>query len=517
MDKAERENRLRHLGWLAKERETLIGKSLAGGAARGSRGAEADTRATRAAGSRAACSLAALAACALAGFFGQSSQAAPSHKPVLRVALREAIESAPWARAEVIVRWRASVAPRLRSALLRGVRARVIDRGADGSALLRLRNASEAASAAVRLEASGAVRWATPNYRAHASFVPNDPAFSRQWHLSSARGIDAPAAWDLASQRGAPGGAGVTVAVVDTGVAYGNYRRCRCRRAPDLGTIVRGYDFVDDDRYPYDFNGHGTHVAETIVERTNNERAGAGIAYRAKVMPVRVLDDLGGGTAWTVAEGVRYAVRHGARIINLSVTLDERDRREGGGIGELQSALAEAERRGVLVVAAAGNDGRPTVSLPARQPTVLAVGAVTSNGCLAAFSNYGKRLDLVAPGGGSDSRPGKNSWDAAHCRAGRAGLDIFQETFLVPGRFDRFGLPAGYNGTSMAAAQVSAVAALVIAAGVLGPEPRPAALRDWLRRTATDIGARGRDARYGAGLLNARAALTAPEPATGGQ
>ncbi len=430
-----------------------------------------------------------------------------------RVALPETAEPAPWARGEVIVRWRASVAPRRRSALLREVRARVIDRSADGSALLRLRNASEVASAAARLEASGAVRWATPNYRAHASFVPNDPAFSRQWHLSSARGIDAPAAWDLASQRGAPGGKGVTVAVVDTGVAYGNFRRCRCLRAPDLGGIVRGYDFVDGDRYPYDFNGHGTHVAETIVERTNNHLRGAGIAYLAKVMPVRVLDDLGGGTAWTVAEGVRYAVRHGARIINLSVTLDERDRREGG-IEELRSAFQEAERRGVLVVAAAGNDGQPTVSMPAREPTVLAVGAVTSHGCLAAFSNYGKRLDLVAPGGGPDARPGKNAWDAAHCRAGRAGLDIFQETFLVPGRFNRFGLPAGYNGTSMAAAQVSAVAALVIAAGVLGPEPRPAALRDWLRRTAVDIGAPGRDNRYGAGLLNARSALTAPPTTT---
>lgn len=419
--------------------------------------------------------------------------------------------SGVYAQREVIVRWRPDTdSARIRAAI-RSIRGKIVARSSDGSALVRYRSALAPRDAAFKLRALRVASAASPNYRARASFVPNDPAFARQWHLSSQLGIGVPTAWDLARRARAPGGRGVRVAVVDTGVAYGNYRRCRCRRAPDLGTVERGYDFVDRDRYAYDFNGHGTHVAQTIVERTNNARAGAGIAYRARVLPVRVLDELGEGTAWEVAEGIRYAVRRKAKVVNLSVTLDSRDT-GSGGIPELQAALSYAERNGVLVVAAAGNASSETVPLPASYPTVLAVGATTSHGCLASYSNYGGRLDLVAPGGGADAAPLATPWDQSHCRTGRAGADIYQETFLVPGRFDRFGLPRGYNGTSMAAAQVSGVAALVVASRVLGDNPTPAALRQWLQATARDIGAPGRDDRYGAGLLDAAAALTPRRP-----
>ena len=107
------------------------------------------------------------------------------------------------------------------------------------------------------------------------------------------------------------------VAVLDTGVAYRTLGRFR--RAPDLGAIVPGYDFVDDDRYPFDGNGHGTHVAGTIAEATNNEIGAAGIAYGARIMPVRTLDEYGAGDAVTISRGIRYAVRRHADVINMSL------------------------------------------------------------------------------------------------------------------------------------------------------------------------------------------------------
>ena len=111
-----------------------------------------------------------------------------------------------------------------------------------------------------------------------------------QWNfLDGPGGVNAPAAWDNLIADGRPGGAGVIVAVVDTGVAYRNHKRFK--RDPDLTTrLRRGYDFVDNDRYPLDTNGHGTHVASTIAEATNNGLSLTGLAYGATIMPVRVLD-----------------------------------------------------------------------------------------------------------------------------------------------------------------------------------------------------------------------------------
>ena len=160
-----------------------------------------------------------------------------------------------------------------------------------------------------------------------ANIVPNDTGSSNvagawaelQWNFAGPNGINAPGAWANLEQLGAPGGAGVTIAVLDTGVAYAD--RLRFRRSPDLdpATFVPGYDFVADDPYPFDLNGHGTHVASTIAEQTNNGYGLTGLAYGARIMPVRVLDRLGRGTASTIARGVRFAVARGAKIINLSL------------------------------------------------------------------------------------------------------------------------------------------------------------------------------------------------------
>jgi serine protease len=368
------------------------------------------------------------------------------------------------------------------------------------------------ASALQRARSQAGVTWAVPDYRARASatFVPDDEGDGTlagqwellQWNFVGTFGVEAPEAWANVAADGAPGGRGVTVAVLDTGVAYAT--RGRFQRSPDLSpyTFVRGYDFISHDPYPEDHNGHGTFVASTIAEETNNHIGLTGLAWGAKLMPVRVLDTEGEGEASTIAEGVMFAVRHGAQVINLSLEFSPGV--TASDIPELIEALRYARRHNVLVVAAAGNEGHTAIAYPARAPDVMAVGATTEHGCLAAYSNDGSGLSIVAPGGGPDADlPGD-----PNCRPEEPGRDIFQITFTGSSP-DRFGIPNGYEGTSMATPHVAATAALVIASGVLGRHPTPAALIARLRATARKLGGGGDERLYGAGLLDA-AAATAP-------
>jgi serine protease len=342
---------------------------------------------------------------------------------------------------------------------------------------------------------------------AHASgaFLPDDPGWAAtQWNFDGPHGVNAPRAWANLIAADAPGGAGVTVAVLDTGVAYADYDRYSM--SPDFSAteFVPGWDFVDDDPYPLDENGHGTHVASTIAEQTNNAFALTGLAYGARIMPVRVLDRYGVGDAPTIARGVVYAVDHGAQVINLSLNFGPDV--TAAKIPQLLRAFAYAQRRGVLVVAAAGNEGRAGVDYPARAPDVLAVGGTTEWGCAGSYSNWGADLDVMAPGGGPDAAiRGDRS-----CRAGRHGRSIAQMT--LGATYSRFEISDQYYGTSMATAHVSAVAALVIASGVLHNDSSPHRVAARIEATARDLGSRGRDERYGWGLVDAGAA-TAPRRA----
>jgi serine protease len=346
------------------------------------------------------------------------------------------------------------------------------------------------------------VAYARPNYIARASaYTPNDPSFPLQWNLAGPAGINMPEAWGIARQRKRAGGKGAVIAVLDTGVAYQRFRRFR--RAPDLNRFVKGYDFVARDRHPNDQNGHGTHVAGTIAQSTGNAYGTAGIAYRARIMPVRVLDSSGAGDTISIARGIRYAARHGADVINLSLEFDAAVR--GAQIPDIVSALRYARSRGTVVVAAAGNQGNPQVAYPARARHVVAVAATTVRGCQAEYSNSGSHVDLAAPGGGADAANSDSPYDVAVCRPDLRGQYIFQETF--DGSVARFGLPPGFEGTSMAAPHVSGVAALLIGSRRLGRNPTPQAVENRLEDTARDIGVPGWDARYGAGLLDAAAAL----------
>jgi len=349
------------------------------------------------------------------------------------------------------------------------------------------------------LAIAGALALPGQGVAAAAGFVPNDGGRSgvaRGWEqdqwsfLPTPSGVDAPGAW---ANLGAPAiqpGAGVVIAVVDSGVAF-RAKGSHFQRDPDLAasTFVPGHDFVDADRVPLDENGHGTHVAATIAESTNNGLGETGLAYGAKLMPVRVLDKKRVGHASDIAAGIRWAARHGANVINLSLNFAPTIT-SCGQIPTVCGAIRFATRRGVLVVGAAGNDGHSTPAMPAAAPHVLSVSASTAQGCLAASSNLGAAM--TAPGGGS-------------CHGVQSSILQYS---LKPGPaaggdFTNFGFVA-MSGTSQSAAEVSAAAALVIASGVVGSDPTPLAVAKRLRACATPAGAA-----FGAGILNAGRA-TAP-------
>ncbi len=391
---------------------------------------------------------------------------------------------------------------------------------------VRLGPGVSVSSGLARLRREPGVAWAVPDYIAHIAqapagpaarppLVPNDPGRAgvaggwqeMQWNFVGPFGVNAPTAWANVAAVGRPGGQGVVVAVLDTGVAYADHGRFR--RSPDFGPrqFVRGYDFVDGTSHPDDHNGHGTHIAGTIAEQTNNGVGLTGLAYGARIMPVRVLDAHGDGDATAIARGVVFAVKHHADIINMSFEFSSDV--TAASIPQLTAAIAYAHDRGVLVVGAAGNEGTPEVAYPARARYVLSVGATTEHGCLSDFSNDGRQLSLVAPGGGADA---STLPDDPNCHPQEpTGRNVFQETFLG-GSARVFGFPSGYEGTSMAAPHVSAAAALVIASGVLGPHPSPDALAARLERTARPLGPPGDVGHYGAGLLDAAAATSPGGP-----
>ena len=327
------------------------------------------------------------------------------------------------------------------------------------------------------------VEYAEPDFVAHTFTAPNDPFYLYQWNFQKVAGINAEEAWDVTT------GTGVTVAVVDTGIAYENYGIYG--QAPDLANtqFVAGYDFVNNDEHPNDDEGHGTHVAGTIAQSTENSLGVAGVAYGASLMPVKVLDQNGSGYYSDVAEGIRWAADNGAQVINLSL---------GGSSGAtyLEEALAYAAGKGVVIVAAAGNDGRSRLSYPAAyNQYVIAVGATRYDKTKAYYSNYGAGLDVVAPGG--DTRVDQN---------GDGYVDgILQQTFGAnPTDFGYY----FYQGTSMATPHVAAIAALVIAEG---KATTTGAVKKAIESTATDLGAAGWDNKFGWGLANAgRAVLYDP-------
>jgi serine protease len=451
--------------------------------------------------------------------------------PVLAFAIAGLGVAAPTASAAaatrsgpgIVVRFAAGTTAAQRAHLTHAAGARAVRRVAGQTFVVRARTRAGARVSIASLARRRAVRSATPEYKARiAAFAPNDTGLAQaagqpggwaaqQWDLVGAFGVNAPGAWDVAQRAGAPGGRRVRVAVVDTGVAYAD--RGRLHRSPDLGParLLRGHDFVSNDDYPNDENGHGTFVASTIAASANNGYGMVGIAYHADIIPVRVLNAGGGAGSARIAEGIRYAVNRGAQVINASIELFDPLASPPRALSittapEIRDAIRYAHSQGVVIVAAAGNLAQGDVPSRRLGNDVIYVGGTTERGCLGDYSNYGPGLDLVAPGGGSDAPLA----DDASCRTDLPpGRNIAQVTFRrsSPGRFL---VPTDYRGTSMAAPHVTGVIALLLGARILGNAPTPEAVEARLKATARDLGAPGPDRYYGAGLVDATAALSAP-------
>lgn len=299
-----------------------------------------------------------------------------------------------------------------------------------------------------------------PNYLYQISRAPNDPDYSKQWNL---RSINVESAWERTRGRG------TTVAVIDTGISP----------VPDLKQtrLVPGYDFVNDKVNAADDHGHGTHVAGTIAQSTNNRFGVAGVAHEAQLMPLKVLSRQGGGTVSDIAEAIRFAADHKADVINMSLG--------GGGESKLmREAIEYAHKQGVVIVAAAGNAGRNAAEFPARYPHVIGVSALDSAGNKAPYSNFGAGVDIAAPGGSLRS-------------GGEAG-GILQNT-VTPNGDSVF---AAFQGTSMASPHVAGVAALIRSAGIQNPDQVEKILKQSALPSQNDAANH-----FGSGKLDAAAAV----------
>lgn len=304
-----------------------------------------------------------------------------------------------------------------------------------------------------------------------------------QWNFST---VQAEQAWDIST------GAGVTVAVLDTGLQQGGY--------DGIGCVLPGIDIAYSDNDPSDGNGHGTHVSGTIAQKTNNTGT-AGLAYGACILPVKVLDDAGSGTDADIAEGIAWAIANGARVINMSLgypagyTLDM-------FVGSASYNALNAASNQVTIVVASGNDGSSAgISYPANHPETIAVGATAYSNLqtypnIAPYSNQGPALDLVAPGGDMSLDLNGDGYPDG----------ILQETIGSSGWQYYF-----YQGTSMASPHVAAAAAMLIAQDETLNRYE---VLNKLTSTALDIGVAGKDNVFGFGLIQIHDALTLAPPVT---
>jgi serine protease len=471
----------------------------------------------------------------------------------------------------VIVKFRDEVSDGARASAVRSVVASGVRQPRDAAAdfdVIAIDPREDAETIAAAFRGRPDVEYAQAPYRVHATFVPNDPRYAElQWNLPL---VQLESAWDIQPQAGSA----ITVAVVDTGLAFHNAtldvnigifvdetdtihpalgRQLIPYSAADqlvgaghASRIVAPHDFVWDTADPLDFDGHGTHVAGTIGQLTNDGVGTAGVAFDVKLMPVKVLASdwdvafggapMVGGSDDQVALGVRYAADHGANIINLSLgssgppncgTKPNQD----GCSPVIESAIRYAVGKGCFVAVAAGNEAEvadpdfglnPTsviAEIASRVPGAVSVAAVDRRAvgqtgtrrctgepnlpdCHAYYSSFGPYIELSAPGG-SERGFGRNGF------VWQQTFDFtFTDTFLLspaeyrPPRFDVMAT-VGYLGTSMATPHVSGIAAMLMQQGIKDP----AAIEAALEKFAVDLGAPGRDNLYGFGLVDARAAL----------
>jgi serine protease len=351
-------------------------------------------------------------------------------------------------------------------------------------------------AAAARLRREPGVLYAEPDPIVRASWKPNDSFFNLQWNFQK---INMERAWDI--NRG--GSSKVTVAILDTGVAY--LTQGAFAQAPDLASthFVAGYDFIWADDQPVDTDGHGTHIAGTIAQVTDNSTGAAGMAFNVNVMPVKVLDtewDEQNGAPFTatlsvVAQGIRWAADHGAKVINMSLGAES-------GSSTVENALRYAVGQGAFISIAAGNTGDEdnAPEWPASYAKdiegVMAVAAVDYNLERAPYSTHRDYVEIAAPGGDNGADANNDT------RPDGILQQSFDPDFQEQGIFNRFAYMF-YQGTSMSTAHVSALAALLMDQGITSP----AAIEAAIRRFAAQKPAGGRNDDIGYGVIDVRATL----------
>ena len=446
-------------------------------------------------------------------------------------------EGVPYAAGRVLVKFRdgTSTAVRLNSVARVSAAGTMSERPSYANFdVLSIDANADAEDVANVLSQRSDVEYAQPAYRVYKRFVPNDQFYQQaQWNL---RMVDMERAWDI--QRAA--GSAITVAVLDSGVAFENAVlqfngssfvddldnvhaalgpvAIPFAAAPDLiapGRIVAPRDFVFGGVHPVDLDGHGTHVSGTLGELTNNGVGLAGVAFNVKIMPVKVIggdwdaifgaSDLGSDD--TVARGIRYAADNGAKVINLSIG------RNGPSAPVVEDAMRYAVSKGVFIAVAGGNffeAGNPIevlAEIASRVPGVMSVAAVDPTRNRAYYSSTGSWVEIAAPGGayrgfgvsgGVFQQTVDLAFGACLVAPGACGT---RPSFDAP-RFDVFNY-FSFAGTSMATPHVAGLAALLMQQGITDP----AAVEAAIKRFATDLGPPGRDDQYGFGLIEARDTL----------
>lgn len=436
----------------------------------------------------------------------------------------------PYEPGRVIVKFKSGTGSASRAQAMRGAGAASASRPPYANfQVLSVPATADPEAVASELRRDANVEYAQAAYTVEPFFTPNDPLFDRQWNLAAALGMEQ--AWDI--NRGSSDE--VIVAVLDTGVAYKDAIVELVGQpfidengvsfpalgpvvvpfgaAPDLGgpdRFVAPRDFIWNDDEPLDLDGHGTHVAGTIGQLTDNDVGVAGVAFNVRIMPVKVIsgtwdtvfDAPNIGTDALIAAGIRYAVENGARVLNMSIG------RNGPPAPVVEDALRDAVSDGAFVAIAAGNEfeegnpDSPFAEIASRIDGAMAVSAVDRDLNRATYSAVKPYVEIAAPGGDFEEGGVRGMILQQTYDPVRALFFPFPPSEYGAPRFDIF-VYLYSEGTSMATAHVSGLAALLMQQGITSP----AAIEAAITRFATDRGSEGRDDEYGYGLINPRATL----------